>query len=317
MDGGRPNGAAHDESRSGVGAASGLHGWTRSRQKFATRVLLALLAYGLHPERVAAGALPDVGLLGGGGLFAGAGGGVDADEYADVEVDGQREQRNDVALVAIGMRLDASEEDAEGHFMAVGAVDGVATVVVVAGRAVVATEIGHVRGRDQQQAALRHRLYGGVQEVGGSAVRIQVHGVVRDGVAHHEDAGVEVLGEDLVLGGAAIQLDVAEHGGGGGVIQIVRVDAADGGDFEGVADRAETGGGEALEDTGALAAAGLGIGGGRGRGIVGIFSGSCLLGLALLLLDALTLLLLGLLKVNIVVVVELQFLLLNFLGAKG
>ena len=43
---------------------------------------------------------------------------------------------------------------------------------------IVAAERGHVRGGDQQQAALSHRLHRRVQQLGGRAVGIQVHGLV-------------------------------------------------------------------------------------------------------------------------------------------
>ena len=122
-------------------------------------MLCVYLSQRLHRERLAPGALVHVAELAGRALdlpLAGA----DPHEDAAVEVDGEGEERLDVAAVAVGMRLHRLQHDAQRHLVAGLGPDGQGAVLAVAGLGRVAAQHAHVGAGDADETAVGGGLGG-------------------------------------------------------------------------------------------------------------------------------------------------------------
>mmetsp|Transcript_18677 Transcript_18677/g.56447 ORF Transcript_18677/g.56447 Transcript_18677/m.56447 type:complete len:319 (+) Transcript_18677:783-1739(+) len=205
----RPVGAAHGEGAPRVRAHL-RHRRSCPRHVLHPRALHGLAPHALKVEGVAALALPHVSQLRRGVLDCRCAG-VHPHKHPDVEVDGQGHDGHDVALVPVGMPLNAGQQDAHRHLVAVRPVEGVATVLAPACLPVVSTQHCHVSGSDQKQAALRHCLDRRVKKLGGGSVWVQIHSIVQPSVLHHQHARVPLPRSDP-LSCAAVEGYVTPHG---------------------------------------------------------------------------------------------------------
>ena len=116
-------------------------------------LLGAYLSQGLHRERLAPGALVHCAEFARRPLHLPLTA-PDPHEDAAVEVDGEREQRLDVAAVAVGGRLHRPQHDPERHLVAGPGPEGQGAVLAVARLGRVSAQHSHVGARDADEAAV-------------------------------------------------------------------------------------------------------------------------------------------------------------------
>lgn len=170
-------------------------------------------------------------------------------EYPNVKVGRNAQQRPHIATVSGGRRLDRLQQNAQRHFVARLAAHRHRTVLDVARLRSAAGQHRHIGGRHAQQPTVGEALDGTVQEPGRRTVRIQVHhaeSLLRLRRQVHQRLRIGMADLDQVVD--SIVLHIVLNGGDRLLGQIVGDDASHAGDFVGIANAAQSGGGQRFED---------------------------------------------------------------------
>jgi hypothetical protein len=127
---------------------------------------------------------------------------VDTNKHPDVEVHMDRQEGDNVPLVAIRVRLNAGENDSESLLMAMLATQRHAAILCIASLRMSPAQHGQVSASHRHEAAIGDRLDGGVEKGGRRSVWIEVNyceALLKLPVAIHDHGRVAVRGLDLVL----------------------------------------------------------------------------------------------------------------------
>ena len=188
------------------------HYTTKSRASHSLSPVVTELPQRLDGEALAACALVHVAQLAGAHLaflLAGA----NPDKHSAIKVDTQAQQRLNVPPVPesewstekernspfspVGVRLETLQQNPDSKLVTGLGLEGDGPVLGVASLGTVPAQHGHVSGGDTEEAALRDRLHGPVQERSGAAVRIEVNHIkslFRRLVLVHQERCVAIMG---------------------------------------------------------------------------------------------------------------------------